>query len=146
MSIPVTGALLAWWELEDCWEDLPEDYESEAHAVADRFPAMPGDIILHKDGDRTLVRRARIRSGTIRSPGCRCGGCYEDVYEYVVWVDADEIEEVIAKGGGVAKVIPVQEWWGSWPPKDCLVIRDGVPVYEPKEKDPEGGTSAEDAA
>lgn len=146
MSVPMTGALLAWWELEDGWEDLEGDYDSKAHAIAANFPAHPGDIILWDDGSRTLVRHAEIESETQRSPGCRCGSCYEDVHKYVVWVDHDRPTEVITKGGGTTKIMPVIEWWDEWPPKDCLVLRDGVPVYEPKENETKGGTSAEDAA
>lgn len=134
------------WDGDGWWEDLPEDYQSEAHAIRDRYPAMPGDIILWDDGTRTLVRNAEIQSETIRSPGCRCGQCYEDSYKYVVWIDGDHPSDVITKGGGTIQVMPIIEWWNSWPPRDCLVLRDGVPVYEPKENNTEGGTTAEDAA
>jgi len=130
------------WENEDWWEE--SDEETKAEAVEQFYAAHPGDIILHNDGTRTLVRHAELKTEW-KSRGCGCG-CTDEVKEYVVWVDSDEPTDVITKGGGIARVLTIEKWHGEWPPKDCLVLRDGVPVYGPEEKDNEGGTSAEDAA
>ena len=129
------------WEDEDWWVDT--DHDTEAEAVAELYPAMPGDIILDRWGGRTLVRHAEVRTDW-KSRGCGCG-CQDEVKVYEVWVDSDELTEVITKGGGTATVLTVEKWHGEWPPRDALVIRDGVPIYGPEEMK-EGGSAAEDAA
>jgi hypothetical protein len=129
------------WEDADWWEDT--DHETEAEAIAECYPAEPGDIILYGDGSRTLVRHAEVQTRW-KSRGCGCG-CQDEVKEYVVWTDSTEPVEVITKGGGTTRVLPIEKWHGSWPPQDALVLRDGVPIYGPEEM-LEGGQDEEDAA
>jgi len=121
--VPVTAGLLAWWESE---------YESEAKAVADKYPALPGDVIVSDDGSRAVVHHAELKR---RVETHSCGCCARHRYDYEVWVGHpwEGPVEVIAKGGGTVHVMPVQPWPGDWPPKDAKVMRDGVTVYGPNQ-------------
>ncbi len=109
--------------------------------IDEQTPACPGDILVFVDGSRTIVRYAELEHRSERPRGCSCGGCMDvSVYEYKVFVDADEPAEVIAKGGGTLTVLPIQRLRDDWPPEHCQVLRDGVPVPWSKKPD-EGGSS-----
>lgn len=89
---------------------------------------QPGDILESKYGGKRLVRTTLMKTRTLPSR-CRCGGCIPDTEEIlVVCVDADEPVEVILKGGGTAKVLPVEEI--EWPEHGAKVYRYGQLLHE----------------
>lgn len=87
--------------------------------------AMPGDIIDYGGGYRRIVRY--VRTLTVRKyANCNC--CWTDTDKLEVFVDAEDPEEVILKGGGVALVLPLVLLPDEWPPK-ALVYRNGQLVH-----------------
>lgn len=103
--------------------------------TADEIPFLlqPGDL-LEEGGTRFLVRFAQAKWVTTYH---NCG-CSSEAVDYLIYIDEPwhGPQPVIAEGGGCLLVMPVEEWWGDWPPTDgTRVLRDGKQVFP----DPSGG-------
>ena len=99
--------------------------ESEAERIARETPALPGDVVVFDEHYRKLVRYAVVE----RKEKWVGGDTYRPEHTYKVWVEMEEPELAIAKGGGCVWVMPLEEFSWSWPPPEADVYRDGRIIY-----------------